>query len=176
MKKYILPLLSIALLGMVSCNEEAATVTETVENTATEVSNTANEAVNNTVNQVENITKEVVNATPQAVMATTTIKMNKMEHDFGTITDDAPVNTTFTITNTGKEPLVISSAKGSCGCTVPTYPTAPIAPGETGNIEVSFSPSGKAGAQNKTVTIIANTEPANTVLNVKSVVNKLEQK
>lgn len=168
MKKYILPLLSIALLGMVSCNEEAATATDTAEKTATEVTN-------NAVNKVENITKEAVNATPQAVVATTTIKMNKMEHDFGTITTSDPVNTTFTITNTGKNPLIISSAKGSCGCTVPTYPTAPIAPGESGDIEVAFNPTGN-GAQNKTVTLIANTEPANTVLNVKSVINKLEAK
>lgn len=174
MKKYILPLLSIALLGMVSCNEEAATV----ESTATDVVNTATEVKNDVVNATENMAEEVINAvpaTPQAVIATTTIKMNKMEHDFGTITDSNPVNTTFTITNTGNNPLIISSAKGSCGCTVPTYPQAPIAPGETGEIEVSFNPTG-AGAQNKTVTLIANTTPANTILNIKSVINKIEQK
>lgn len=178
MKKYILPLLSIAFL-MTSCNEEVSTVqdaaTNTVESTTNAVKDGATEVKGEAVNAIENIKKEVVN-TPAVVSNPTTMKMNKMEHDFGTITDDKPVATTFTLTNTGKNPLIISQAKGSCGCTVPTYPKAPIAPGESGTIEVSFNPSGKAGAQNKTVTIIANTEPTNTILNIKSVINKLEQK
>ena len=92
-------------------------------------------------------------------------------NDFGTITQDKPVVTTFTITNTGKNPLVISSAKGSCGCTVPKVPSAPLAPGASEKIEVSFDPKGKPGANAKTVTIIANTEPATTILNLKSLVN-----
>ncbi|MGB0885059.1 MAG: DUF1573 domain-containing protein [Chitinophagales bacterium] len=169
MKKYILPLLAIAVLGMFSCNEEK------VENTETEVKNEVKEIKNEVINATENIKKEVQNNTPAVVANPTTIKMDKMEHDFGTIGDDKNATTTFTITNTGNNPLIISSAKGSCGCTVPTYPKAPIAPGESGTLEVSFDPKGKSGAQNKTVTIIANTEPANTVLNIKSVVNKTAQ-
>ena len=96
--------------------------------------------------------------------------VDRKVHDFGAISDQAPVTTKFTLTNTGSEPLIITQAKGSCGCAVPKKPEAPILPGETGEIEVTFNPKGKKGAQNKTVTIIANTEPANTVINVKSTV------
>lgn len=169
MKKYILPILTAAVLGFSSCNEEAATVEEAAATEVNAVKNTA-------VEKVENIKKEVVQATTTAaVTETTTMTVDRMVHDFGTITDDQPVSTKFTITNSGDKPLIITQAKGSCGCTVPTYPKTPIAPGETGEIDVTFNPKGKAGAQNKTVTLIANTTPANTVMNVKSVVNKVAQ-
>ena len=161
---------------MTSCNEDTA-VEETsnaIENTTNEVKNEMKKVNEKAIDVTENIKKEVVNNTPAVVANPTTMKMDRMEHDFGTITDDKPATTTFTLTNTGNNPLIISSAKGSCGCTVPTYPKAPIAPGESESIEVSFNPSGKAGAQNKTVTLIANTTPANTVMNVNSVVNKTE--
>jgi hypothetical protein len=51
-------------------------------------------------------------------------------HDFGTINEGQVVETEFKFTNTGKAPLIISSAQGSCGCTVPEYPNAPVAPGD----------------------------------------------
>lgn len=183
MRNYILPILTALVLSLSSCQEEAAKVTDTVKNTAETSTNTVKETaaktieattntVNNTATEIKNITKETVANTTKAVTETTSMKVDRLVHDFGTITDDKPVSTTFTITNTGKKPLIISQAKGSCGCTVPTYPKTPIAPGETGNIEVTFNPKGKAGAQNKTVTLIANTTPANTVMNIKSVVNK----
>lgn len=168
MKKYILPVLTAAVLGFSSCNEEAATVQEAVETTATEVKNTA-------VEKVENVKNEAVQNTTAAVTETTTMSVDRMVHDFGTINDDQQVETKFTITNTGDKPLIITQAKGSCGCTVPGYPKAPIAPGGTGEIEVSYNPKGQNGAQNKTVTLIANTTPANTVMNIKSVVNKVTQ-
>ncbi len=185
MKKYILPILTFAVLAMTSCNED--TVAEAVENTTETVKTTTTDAIQtttetvqeiateittNTNEQVENITKESI-PTTQAVTATTTMKVDRLVHDFGTINDDLPVSTTFTVTNTGNKPLIITQAKGSCGCTVPTYPKTPIAPGKSGTIEVTFSPKGKAGAQNKTVTLIANTTPASTVMNIKSVVNKI---
>ncbi|HRN42636.1 MAG TPA: DUF1573 domain-containing protein, partial [Vicingus sp.] len=69
-------------------------------------------------------------------------------------------------TNTGSEPLIIENASGSCGCTVPTFPKEPIAPGKTGEIEVVYSPGTQQGAQTKTVTITANTEPITTTLNI----------
>ena len=72
----------------------------------------------------------------------------------------------FKFTNTGSEPLIIEDAKGSCGCTVPVYPKEPIKPGETGEIEVEYSPGKQQGAQSKTVTITANTDPITTTLNI----------
>jgi len=101
----------------------------------------------------------------------TSISFDEMEHHFGTIDEGDKVEHVFTFKNTGNEPLILEKCKGSCGCTVPTWPHEPIAPGKSGIIKVSFNPKGKAGKQNKTVTIMANTDPVNTVLNIKSVVN-----
>ena len=93
---------------------------------------------------------------------------SSLEHDFGTINGDDRVETVFTFTNSGDTDLVISKAHGSCGCTVPEYPKEPIAPGEKGEIKVSFSPKGKNGMQNKTVTLTTNTKTGSEVLNIKA--------
>lgn len=103
-----------------------------------------------------------------ANMPKTSVQFEKMEHDFGKIKQGDKVNYTFKFKNTGKDPLVISSAKGSCGCTVPSYPKEPIAPGADAAIEVSFDSKGKSGLQTKTVTINANTEPNPTRLTIKA--------
>ena len=86
--------------------------------------------------------------------------------NFGTIQQGDTPEFTFTFTNTGNEPMIISNAKGSCGCTVPQWPKEPIAPGETGEINVKFSSKNKKGSQNKTVTLTANTTPPTTKLRV----------
>lgn len=91
-----------------------------------------------------------------------------LEHDFGQINGDDKVETVFTFTNTGEADIVISNAKGSCGCTVPDYPKEPIAPGQKADIKVSFSPKGKNGMQNKTVTLTTNTEAGIETLRVKA--------
>lgn len=105
----------------------------------------------------------------------TSMAFEEMEHDFGTIEQNSRNPKTFTFTNTGDEPLIISNAKGSCGCTVPNYPREPIAPGETGEIEVVYSPGTQKNQQTKTVTITANTEPATTVIRIKANVNPGEE-
>jgi len=87
-------------------------------------------------------------------------------HDFGTINQGDKPQTTFTFTNTGDAPLIITQAKGSCGCTVPQWPTEPIAPGATGQIDVVFDSTGKSGRQAKTVTLTANTVPNTKVLSI----------
>lgn len=96
------------------------------------------------------------------------MEFTKIEHDFGTINGDDVVETVFTFTNAGASDLVISNAVGSCGCTVPAYPKEPIAPGKQGDIKVSFSPKGKNGMQNKTVTLTTNTEKGMETLTVKA--------
>jgi len=92
-------------------------------------------------------------------------------HDFGTVTEGEIVSKTFSFTNTGSEPLIISDAKGSCGCTVPSKPTAPIAPGEDGEITVQFNSKNKKGARNQKVTITANTNPAQSFIYLTGTVN-----
>jgi hypothetical protein len=102
----------------------------------------------------------------------TQIEFEQNTHDFGVIKDDKKQYTTFYFTNSGKEPLMILGAEGSCGCTVPTWPKDPIAPGKSGKIEVAFDPNGKLGEQSKIVTLTANTEPKTTILTVKATIVK----
>lgn len=90
------------------------------------------------------------------------------EHDFGLLVDGEKVAYSFVFTNTGDAPLIISNAKGSCGCTVPNWPKDPIAPGEKGAIDVSFNSSGRKGIQNKAVTLTANTNPNRKVIKIKA--------
>jgi hypothetical protein len=92
--------------------------------------------------------------------------------DFGTITEGDVVDHVFSFVNEGDAPLIISSATASCGCTVPVWPKAPIAPGEQAEIKVQFNSRSKPGVQNKTVTVTANTYPKVTRLKIKANVNK----
>ncbi|MBL4577586.1 MAG: DUF1573 domain-containing protein [Flavobacteriales bacterium] len=97
-------------------------------------------------------------------------------HDFGTIKQNSIGNQhTFTFTNTGTNPLIISNAKGSCGCTVPKWPKEPIPPGGTGTIEVEYKPGSQKGNQKKTVTVTANTDPPDTRLSISAVVEEVPQ-
>ena len=94
--------------------------------------------------------------------------------DFGTIQQGDEPEFTFTFQNTGNEPMIISNAKGSCGCTVPQWPKEPIAPGEIGEINVKFNSKNKKGSQNKTVTLTANTTPPTTKLRVTGTIEVIE--
>jgi hypothetical protein len=96
------------------------------------------------------------------------ITFEESEFDFGDITQGQEVRHIFKFKNTGKGDLLITDATGSCGCTVPTYPKKPIRPGESEQIEVVFNSAGKSGAQEKSVSIYANTQPNVTILKVKS--------
>ena len=96
-----------------------------------------------------------------------------MKHDFGKVKEDTDNKTFFTVTNTGQNPLVIESVKASCGCTTPSKPEKPIAPGKSDKIEVIFHPKvGQLKQQNKTIRVVANTVPSETVLNVGAFVEK----
>ncbi len=103
-----------------------------------------------------------------------TLVLEEQEFDFGTLEEGEKVEHIFKFTNTSNNPLTISNARGSCGCTVPEWPKEPIAPGEKGEIKVKFDSKGKKGVQSKTVTLTANTIPGNTTLTIKSDVIKLD--
>ena len=92
----------------------------------------------------------------------------KEEHDFGILIDGEKVTYSFQFTNSGDAPLIISNAKGSCGCTVPNYPKEPIAPGATASVDVTFDSKGRTGKQSKAVTITANTNPNRKVIRIHS--------
>jgi hypothetical protein len=98
---------------------------------------------------------------------TTTIQFEETEYNFGKVKAGTPVKHEYKFKNTGKEPLVISNAKGSCGCTVPDWPKEPIPVGGTGKILVEFDSKGKSGNQTKQVTVTANTDPPQTIIYIK---------
>ena len=96
------------------------------------------------------------------------VKLDKLVHDFGTISEGDKVETEFIVTNDGEADLVIAEAKGSCGCTVPQPPKDPIKPGDSAPIKVSFNSQGKPGAQEKTVTLTTNTENGHETFQIKA--------
>ncbi len=100
----------------------------------------------------------------------TEVKFEKTTHDFGRIKEGNKASTTFRFTNTGKNPLLISKAVGSCGCTVPHWPQSAIAPGKSGEIEVEFDSAGKSGEQMKTVSVTTNTSSPLTELVIKATI------
>ncbi len=91
--------------------------------------------------------------------------------DYGTIAQSSEPFRVFNFTNTGNEPLVIKHAKGSCGCTVPTYPKEPILPGESNEIKVRYDTK-RIGKFTKTVTLTTNEEVGRRVITIKGEVLK----
>lgn len=118
-----------------------------------------------------NITPDMVNnsasADGKSDTPISTIKFEADTFNFGEVIEGERVSHSFQFTNTGKNNLVITNAAGSCGCTVPEWPKAPIPPGGKGSIDVVFNSEGRPGVANKTVTVYANTEPATYKLFVK---------
>jgi hypothetical protein len=94
------------------------------------------------------------------------ITFNATTIDYGTIEYNADGLRAFEFKNEGKEPLIISNCKGSCGCTVPTWPKEPIMPGASAKIEVKYA-TNRVGQFNKTVTVTSNAKVPNVTLIVK---------
>jgi hypothetical protein len=105
-----------------------------------------------------------------------TMTLDKREYDFGTVKEGEIVETIFKVTNSGTTDLVITNATGSCGCTVPVWPKAPIKPGETGDIAVKFNTSGKPNRQMKTVTLTTNTTSGKELLTIRGSVTPKAKK
>lgn len=87
------------------------------------------------------------------------IKWDSVSFDFGDIARGETVEHTFTLTNEGTKPLIITAVQVTCGCTTPKgWPRNPIASGERAEIVIAFDSTGKFGRQNKVVTVISNAE------------------
>jgi len=104
------------------------------------------------------VVKEVVEEAPAepAVETKPNLVFDHTSHEFGTINQGDVVTHLFTFTNKGDAPLIINSAKPSCGCTVPSWPKEPIMPGETGEIKAVFNSRHKSGRQNKSIRVFTN--------------------
>lgn len=90
-------------------------------------------------------------------------------YDAGTVAKGEIVRAKIAIKNVGDYPLVIANVKPACSCTVPSYDTDPVSPGETAyvNAEVDTDKTGK-GIINKPITITANTRPSTTKVTIKA--------
>ena len=132
-------ILPIFLLGLMACGKKAETETTTAPVT-------------------EPTTTEIKYAR---------ILFEELTYEFGKIKQGDVIKHTFNFKNDSEEPLLVTNASASCGCTVPEWPKEVIKPGESGKIEVQFNSTGKSGIQNKTIIITANTLPNTTTLVLK---------
>lgn len=90
--------------------------------------------------------------------------------DYGTLPHNADGKREFVFVNNGNKPLIITNATGSCGCTVPSFPKEPIAPGARAVIGVKYA-TDRVGAFTKTVTVTSNAEgSASKVLTIKGTI------
>ncbi len=103
----------------------------------------------------------------QAFKDSTTVQMIDSVYNFGKITDGEKVEFSFRFKNSGHNPLIVSNATASCGCTVPEKPEQPVKPGETGFIKVVFNSKGRVGDVHKEVTVTSNAYPAFPLLALK---------
>ena len=87
--------------------------------------------------------------------------------DFGEIIQGEKVTHSFKFTNAGNTDLIVTSAKGTCGCTIPKWSKEPIPPGGSGEIGVVFDSDGKSGVQAKDITVVTNSIPNTSVLRFK---------
>ncbi|MFT6814318.1 MAG: hypothetical protein ACJAZ3_000204 [Sphingobacteriales bacterium] len=160
MKKITLILLALPFL-LASCGEEGASMKERETSVSKDM--------------IENPATAEISESSAVAEAAEDLPAMAFEndvYDFGTITEGEKVNYTFKFSNTGKAPLIITSASASCGCTVPKKPEAPVSPGQSDVIEVTFDSKGKVGIQNKTITIVSNTIPNTKILTLKGEVLK----
>lgn len=141
MKQLILLLVSLALVSCNSSSDEKTITTDLVNSPLT------------------------ANSNAEKVL-TPNIEMLETSYNFGEIQQGESVTHDFILKNTGEADLIISAAKGSCGCTVPEWPKTPIAKGEEAAIKVTFNSAGRSGKQNKTVTLVSNAIPNTKVITI----------
>lgn len=154
----ILPI--VAALALVSCKKDQA-ADQLVAN-----SETTSEVTSSTPTQpaAEN-TQEVHQGHDQAsevkpVGPLTSLALSESTFAFGKIKKGSKVDHVYEVTNTGKNPLVISQVKPGCGCTAPDYTRTPILPGQKGKITLSFDSSNFDGLVSKQAEVFANVEKA----------------
>ncbi len=96
-------------------------------------------------------------------------KWDKIVNDFGEIAQNIPKTAEFTLTNNGKEPLVITSAQASCGCTNLEYSKKPILPGKSSTVSATYN-AAAPGNFIKTITVKTNADPNPVILQIKGTV------
>jgi hypothetical protein len=125
-------------------------------------------------NENQQLPADVV-ANPNSASGNSEVKLpmivfDKDVHDFGKVIQGEKVSFGFRFKNTGNANLVIAQVNTSCGCTVPKFPKTPIKPGDEAVISVMFDSQDRKGVQNKTITVVSNCQPSNTVIRIKAMV------
>ena len=164
-KKIILMFVIASFVLVTACKKETAS--SKIDANATEIAPADPNAANPEANingpemPAEKVTPPVDGKYPEMTFDTN-------EHDFGLIKQGDKVVYSFKFKNTGEADLKITSARGTCGCTVPDYPKEPVKPGESGKIKVSFNSAGKHGQTSKSVIITCNTKDGKEELKIKA--------
>ncbi|MDG1331284.1 MAG: DUF1573 domain-containing protein [Crocinitomicaceae bacterium] len=156
MKKIVVSLFALAAL-IVSCNESENTIKSVDgEVTSTVIADSDNEAKLN--EELSDFEKEEAAREKEKQSNLTSLEFDKVLHDFGDVQPEVENTTSFIVKNTGNKPLIISDVSATCGCTTPKKPEAPIPPGQSDEIMVTFkSKPGQKNEITKTVTVTANT-------------------
>ncbi|MDW9379818.1 DUF1573 domain-containing protein [Chryseobacterium sp. JV558] len=139
--------LSIIGFGLVSCKKEnketQSTETATTDSTAVAAPVTTDSA-----------------AAPVSNEPSTSVALSENSFDFGKIKKGDKVEHVYEVTNTGKNPLIISEVKPGCGCTAPDFTKEPIMPGKKGKVTLHFDSSSFDGNVQKYADVFANVEKA----------------
>ncbi len=112
-------------------------------------------------------------AAPASNLKPEDLAFTDVVHDFGTVMEGPDATCVFSFVNKGSEPIVIQKAQPSCGCTVPSFSSEPVAPGATGKIDVAYHTKGKPNAFSKSITVVSNA--GTKVLTIKGTVEKAPQ-
>lgn len=102
----------------------------------------------------------------EALTSAPEITFETLEHNFGKVHAGEKAGWYFKYKNTGSEPLLITSVRASCGCTVTEYQKEPLSPGKEGLIKVVFDTSGRSGKQSKSITIETNAHQPKVLLKI----------
>ena len=106
--------------------------------------------------------KPVAAANPNAPKA----KWDKTVSEFGEIEQGIPKEAEFKLTNEGKEPLLIQTARAGCGCTNLKYSQEPVLPGKSTIIAATYN-AAAMGAFSKSITVTTNADPNPVILQIK---------
>ncbi len=152
-------ILAITALGLVACKKESK---EIEADTITVLSDSLIENQRksaSTLTPEETQTQQQENLIEDAQKSpTTTLVLKENSFDFKDVKKGEIVHHKFEITNTGDNPLIISSVKPGCGCTVPEFTNEPILPGKKGFVNLKFDSSSFDGMQHKSADVYANVE------------------
>ncbi len=170
MKQFLLiSFFAFLIIGLVSCSGEASSSIE--EATIGDIQTQANKSAANDKAKLTSATTkkgdDIVRSSATPADPIDSVNVAKIEwltdeFDYGTVKAGEIVEHVFKYKNTGNQPLVITNARSTCGCTVPKFDREPLPVGETAEISVRFNTKGKKGKQRKPVIVTANTFPTET--------------